>query len=80
MNSWTYLTKKMYYFHFEILTDKEVTLMCDEIKLLPFLLSLVYIISTSIPLQSVIPEIRFIRVKCSNAGRRGELTANVKCT
>lgn len=79
MNSCTYLTKNMYYFHFEILTGK-VTLMCDEIKLLPFLLSLVCIISTSIPLQSVIPEIRFIRVKCSNAGRRGELTDNVKCT
>lgn len=79
MNSCTYLTKNMYYFHFEILNEK-VTLMCDEIKLLPFLLILVYIISTSIPLQSVIPEIRFIRVKCSNAGRRGELTANVKRT
>lgn len=59
MNSCTYLTKNMYYFHFEILIEK-ATLMCDEIKLLPFLLCLVYIISTSILLQSVIPEIRLL--------------------
>lgn len=70
MNSSTNLTKNMYYFHFEILNEK-LTLMCDEVKLLPFLLSLVYIISTSISLQSLIPEIRFTRVKCSKAGRRG---------
>lgn len=66
----------MYYFYFEILTEK-ATLLCDETKLLPFLLILAYVISTPIPFQSVIPEIHFIRDKCSRAGRRGELTVDL---